>query len=277
MHPRSHRCAPLLSLLLLASTACSEGGDAGGAPPAASPTPSPTSAGPCRLTYGWDPLEPYEYRNADGEVEGLDVDIVHAALGAVRCEVRLEEGRWSTLMRRLQRGDVDVVAGAARTAARDSFALFTQPYRMETSALFVRKGDVTVQRSASLQALLDTGFRLGVKEQYSYGETVDALQEDPRYTDRFVGATTSAQSYQRLLDLEIDGLLEDPVSARVVMRREGLQEEIEPHPLPIYSGEVGLMFSRASVDPAVVALVDEALARMKAEGQVQEIVARYTN
>lgn len=278
MHPRSHNRAPVLLLLLLASAACSEGGGAGGAQPAAAAMPSaPEPAGPCRLTYGWDPLEPYEYRSADGEIEGLDVEIVRAVLGAVRCEVRLEEGRWPMLMRRLQRGDIDVVAGAARTAARESFALFTQPYRMETTALFVRKGDVTVQRATSLQALLDTGFRLGVREQYSYGETVDALQEDPRYTDRFIGATLSAQSFQRLLDLEIDGMLEDPAAARVVMRREGLQEEIEQHPLPIYSGEVGLMFSKASVDPSVVALVDEALGRMKADGHVQEIVARYVN
>ena len=114
-----------------------------------------------------------------------------------------------------------MLAGAPRTPARDAFALFSDPYRTAAFALYVRKGDATVQRSTSLQALLDTGFRLGVREQYAYGETVDALQEDPRYAELFIGSTLGTQSYQRLLDLEIDGFLEDPALRAPLHPQEG--------------------------------------------------------
>lgn len=279
MHPRP--LASLLTPLVCAIIACSEGG--GGsravaqAETGANAASAPAPAGPCRLTVGWEPFEPYQYRGADGTLTGVDVDVVRAVATRVHCEVAFAEGRSATLLQRLQRGDVDVLAGAMRTPARESFALFSDPYRKASFALYVRRGDAAVQRSTSLQALLDTGFRLGVREQFVYGETVDGLQENPVYADRFVGATLSGQNYQRLLDLEIDGFLEDPVSARLAIRAQGMQEEVEAHPLPIYSGDVALMFGKTGIDPALVTAVNAALAEMKSSGEVQDIVDKYTN
>jgi len=276
----SSRIASLAALLVLATFACSEGGSVDGAAAqaqtgAAPARPAAPPPGPCRLTLGWEPKEPYEYRSVDGALAGLDIELAQAILTQARCELLFAEGRWVTLVRRLQRGEVDVLAGAARTPARDAFALFSDPYRTGGFALYVRKGDATVQRSTTLQALLDTGFRLGIREEYSYGESIDALQEDPHYGDQFIGATLGDQNYQRLLDLEIDGFLEDPVSARIYIRKKGLQEEIEAHPLPIYSGDVALMFSRTSVDPAIVARINAAIAALKTESAWRSIVEKY--
>jgi polar amino acid transport system substrate-binding protein len=275
----SSRAAWLVTLLALATIACSEGGSADGAVAQAqtggqAARPATPPARPCRLTLGWEPKEPYEYRSVDGALAGLDIELVQAILTQAHCELLFAEGRWVTLVRRLQRGEVDVLAGAPRTPARETFALFSDPYRTGSFALYVRKGDATVQRSTSLQALLDTGFRLGIREEYSYGEGVDALQEDPHYADQFIGATLGDQNYQRLLDLEIDGFLEDPVAARIYIRKRGLQEEIEVHPLPIYGGDVALMFSR-SVDPAIVARINAAIAALKTESAWRSIVEKY--
>jgi polar amino acid transport system substrate-binding protein len=272
--------ASLVTTLLCAAVACSESGSADrgvaqSETSATSAASAATPAGPCRLKLGWDPFEPYQYRNAEGTIEGLDIELAHAILTRAHCEVQYEEGRWVTLVQRLQRGDVDVLAGATRTPARDAYALFSDPYRNETFALYVRKDDATVQRSTTLQTLLDTGFRLGVRQQYAYGEVVEALQENPRYADQFIGVTLGDQNYQRLLDMEIDGFLEDPVSARLIIRKKGLQEEIEPHPLPIYSGSVALMFSRTGVDAAIVARINTALAEVRAGTDYQGIVDKY--
>jgi polar amino acid transport system substrate-binding protein len=268
----------LVALLMFATTACSEGGSADRVVAQAQTTvPAAAPEGPCRLTLGWDPAEPYQYRNAEGTVEGLDIELARAIFEAAKCDTELSEGRWATLVRRVQRGDIDVLAGALRTPARESFALFSAPYRNETIVLYVRKGDAAVRRSTSLQALLDTGFRLGVREQYAYGDTVDALQENPQYADHFVGATSAQQNSQRLLDVEIDGFLEDPVAAQVMMRKQGLQEEIEAHPLTIHSGSVALMFSRATVDEALVARIDAALAQLRTSGRYQTILDKYAN
>ena len=278
MHARS--LASLVTLLC-AVIACTKSGggsravaqDETGSAPAQATAP----AGPCRLTVGWEPFQPYQFLGTEGDLSGVDIELVRAVASRAHCELGFSEGRSATLMRRLQRGDVHVLIGATRTAARETFALFSDPYRNTSFALYVRKGDAAVQRSTSLQALLDTGFRLGVREQFVYGETVDALQENPLYADRFIGATLSGQNYQRLLDLEIDGFLEDPVSAQLVIRGQGLQEEIETHPLPIYSGEVALMFSKASVDPTLVGRVNAAIAELKSSGDVQDILDKYTN
>src|SRR5262245_21316825 len=129
--------ALLVILLLCATVACSEGGTAGQTAQAVTPAvAAPAPAGPCRLTLGWDPAEPFQYRSAEGALAGLDIELVQAVAAAAHCELDFAEGRWVTLVLRLQRGDVDVLAGAMRTPARETYALFSEPYRNESIALY---------------------------------------------------------------------------------------------------------------------------------------------
>ena len=43
-------------------------------------TAAPPDEAPCVLKMGWDPWEPYQYEIADGQVFGLDVDLLTAVV-----------------------------------------------------------------------------------------------------------------------------------------------------------------------------------------------------
>ncbi|MCG8432825.1 MAG: transporter substrate-binding domain-containing protein [Gammaproteobacteria bacterium] len=234
-----------------------------------------SDAAECRLVMGWDPWEPYQYMDVEGNIIGLDVELVSAIVEKAGCGLSFAEGNWSQLLAKLRDGEIDLLAGATRTASREQFAFFSEPYRNESFVLYVRAGELQKYPDATLNGVLEKDFRLGVTLDYIYGDEVSALQSDPNFSDSFVDAPISELNYSKLTDFEIDGFLEDPIVASAILRRKGLRDEIVAHPLEIESGVVHLMLSRASLDEQFVASLDEGLRGLLADGTLEAILAKY--
>ncbi len=242
--------------------------------PAAAPAEA-TTAG-CTLTMGWDPWEPYHYMDPKGNLQGLDVELVRAMAAEAGCAVSFERDNWASLLGRIRSGDIDLISGATRTPERDEFAMFSSPYRIEEFGLFVRRGDTSVMAADSLSAMLDAGMKIGVTDAYLYGAEVEALQDDPTYEEQFIIAEVGETNATRLLDGVIDAYLEDVIVGTSIVRRRGLDNDVELHPLAATGGsDVRLMFSQASVSPEVVARFDSALTRLHESGRYEEIEGQY--
>jgi len=263
--------SPLVALLALA--ACGDGEAPGPAAPERAPAAQPAAA--CDLTMGWDPWEPYQYRDVGGEVHGLDVEIVSAIADMSGCRLSFVSSDWATLLDRLQHGDVDILTGATRNEQREQFAYFTDPYRDESFRLYVRAGEADEHASAGLEDLLDKGFRLGVTQEYLYGGEVAALEQNPEYAEQFVPATIGEVNYARLLNEEIDGFLEDPYVAATVLRKKGLTGDIEGHPFVIKADPVSLMISRESVSEEAAERINASLTEFKSSDAYRAILDKY--
>ncbi len=229
----------------------------------------------CRLTMGWDPWEPYHYRTVDDQVTGLDIELVSAMIERAGCTLDFEQDDWATLLGRLREGKVDFLTGATRTPAREAFARFSDPYRKESFALYVRSGESDQYVGDTLEALLEQGFRVGVTNDYVYGDEVAQLESDPRYSGLFEGVSIGELNFEKLKNLEIDGFLEDPFVAASMMRKRGLAEDVEEHAVVMDSGQVHLMFSRDAVPEAVVARLNAGLAAIRADGTYDRLLEKY--
>lgn len=229
----------------------------------------------CSVTMGWDPWEPYQFENENGQVRGLDVELVRRIADAAGCSVSLHKGNWEALLNRLRHGDLDLLTGASRTEQRTDFARFSKPYREENFVLYVRADERHDYDAETLAALLDKDFRVGITSSYYYGERVSALQGEPEYSDSFVPAPVSELNYSRLLDHQIDGFLEDPFVATTILRKKGLEDQITEYPITMETGPVHLMFSRESVGGGTVERFNKALAELKATGTYDKIVSKY--
>jgi polar amino acid transport system substrate-binding protein len=229
----------------------------------------------CQLVLGWDPWEPYHYVDPLGQVQGLDIEIIEAAARRAGCGLHFEQGDWVTLLDMVQEGGIDFLPGATRTAARETYAHFSDPYRSERFALFGRSVESDSMDGRHLESLLAAGKRIGVTEGYIYGEEVEALRDREEYADQFVTARIAELNMLRLVDGEIDAFLEDIYVASSILRRMGLSDQVEELPLQVELGEVHLMFSRVSVEEDLVKRLNAALTEIAEDGTIDRIVARY--
>lgn len=224
---------------------------------------------------GWDPWEPYQYEIAGGQVFGLDVDLLTAVTRNAGCILDFRRGTWRELLDQLKNGDIDLLGGATRTAERERFAWFTDPYRDEQFRLYVRSDQLSDLGARPFQELITDGLRFGVIEDYLYGEPVTSFQDDPQFQGQFEYTSMAEINMSRLLDGVVDGIIEDQYVGASIIRHKSLGDAVSPHPLQFDSSPVSIMVSRASVDEALFNRLNASVRELRANGAIDKILAQY--
>lgn len=230
----------------------------------------------CEIRTGYTGYGVYNYRLEDGSVAGADVDLIRALAEDLGCESSFHLLPWARVLLEIENGKLDATSSASRTAERLEYAHFSIPYRQAQMAIFVRKGEsgnFAIERLADVPR---SGLRLGIVSGYYYGADFDALMQDPDFAARIDGAVDYETNIRKLMLGRIDGYLVDDVGVMIAeIEDRGVAEEVEQHPVFLPGDEFHLMFSRKSVSADMMADIDAALTRMKADGRLQAIMDSY--
>ncbi len=248
---------------------------------AASDAPSPANAvkapvqAPCLLHLGFEAWEPYQFTSVDNKPAGLDIELVEAAAQQMGCQISAQQGTWTDLIAALKEGKVDLLLGASITPARQEYAHFSAPYRQEQFVLFVRSADVAGYPQNTLADFVGAGKKVGIISEYYYGNEFADLYNQEALKKQFVEASLGELNLARLLDEDIDGMLEDSYVGHAMLKRKGLGQQIGTHSISMGNTDVYVMFSKATVQPEVVENFNQALAALRADGRYEAIVQRY--
>ncbi|RUO18698.1 substrate-binding periplasmic protein [Aliidiomarina haloalkalitolerans] len=230
---------------------------------------------PCQLTFGFESWEPYQYLSVGGEVGGVDVEIAQRVANEIGCTLKAEQGSWMELLEWLQNGEIDFIMGASMTESRREYAHFSIPYRQEQFSLFVRAEELPRYTMDTIEEFLSEGYRMGVVNEYFYGDDLQGLMHESEYSDQFVGTILNEMNMARLLDADIDGFLEDNLVAASIIRRRGLSERIARTEIHLDSSDVYIMFSRSSVSESEIDAFNNALRTAINSGYIDSLIRRY--
>lgn len=237
--------------------------------------PSEPKAAPCQLKLGFESWEPYQYVGLEQQASGLDIEIIQAIAGRMNCTLVLQHGTWQELLGQFRQGQLDVLLGASKTPAREEFALFSEPYRAEQFQLFVRKDDASKYNFGSVAEMVAAKHKVGLISDYYYGEQISALYDDDQMRPQFVESTMSEQNIAMLLDDQVEAVLEDSFVGAAIIRRKGLEQQIQPHQVKLPETPIYVMFSKSTVQPEQVSSFNEALKQLKDSGDYQLLIGKY--
>jgi len=230
----------------------------------------------CAIRMGWDPYGLYTFADKDGNPTGIDVDLIKAVAKDVGCEVSFRRLPWARVLLELENGVIDATSSTSRTPERELFAYFSEPYRQAEMAVFVRRGEAGNHPLADLSSIPGAGFKLGVIAAYYYGPEFAELMKDPKFAAQIDGAADYETNIRKLLHGRIDGLLVDDVGVVLGEAKAlGVEDRIERHPVGVAGDDLHFMFSRKTIEPATLEAINASLAKMIADGRVNEITARY--
>lgn len=230
----------------------------------------------CSFKMGFDVWEPYQYVDVDGVVRGLDIELISNVLEDIGCQAEFVQGTWVNLLEDLRNGDVDMLLGASKTDAREEFAYFSEPYRMEEFSLYIRKDDPKRAAYDDIDAFIANGSKIGVVGDYYYGPRISILLDGNATSKFFVSGIMGELNVARLLDMDIDGFLEDSFVGASMVRRKALGDYIVAHGFTVETGDIYVMFSRASVTEEQVNTFSQALDTFKNSASYTEIVGKYS-
>jgi arginine/ornithine transport system substrate-binding protein len=137
------------------------------------------------------PYPPFEYRNADGELEGFEIDLGNTLCERAKLDCEWVVQGWDGIIPGLLSRKYDAIMSSMRiTPARERQVLFTAPYAMSPKVWVARRGsDISLDDPASLK-----GLSVGVQR----GTTQDS------YITQQYGDELDVQRYATAADVALD-------------------------------------------------------------------------
>ncbi|WP_029263083.1 MULTISPECIES: amino acid ABC transporter substrate-binding protein/permease [Microbacterium] len=207
---------------------------------------------------------PFEFTNADGDLVGIDMDLLRAIAKDQGFEVEIRQLGFDAAVQALQSNQVDaVMAGMSITEARQETFDFSEPY-------FTSGIQLGVLEASDIQSLDDLdGKAVAVKtgtqgqtfadeNKDEYGFTVTPYQD----TTDMVDAVKAGQAV---------GYFEDfPVLAYGIQQGSGFRLIGKPE----LGGEYGFAVNKGE-NPELIEMFNAGLANLQSSGEYDEIVDTY--
>lgn len=165
----------------------------------ASETPAPAPAEPvlAQLPLASTPWPPFTDKEGSPRVA---IDLVHMALVRAGYAATTSIVPDGTLTPALERGEFAGSAALWRSAEREVFLLYSDPYLENRMVLVGRAGsDVRARKFSELR-----GKKIGIVEGYAYGPELDAAKEPT-----FVIGSSNELNLRALLDKKLDYVIAD--------------------------------------------------------------------
>lgn len=215
---------------------------------------------------------PFEYRNAQGDMEGFDVDVANAICGKLNAKCVWVEQSFDGLIPALQARKFDVIhSSMTATEARAKVINFTDPLYAIPTQLIAKKGSGTLPTAESLK-----GKRLGVLQgttQETYAKKVWG-----KGGVQIVSYQDQSQTYADLRAGRLDAaLLEKPNAiAGFLVTPEGRDFEFVGEVLsgdPILTNEIAMGLRKSDVK--LKDAINKAINELVTEGTIAEIAGKY--
>lgn len=216
-----------------------------------------------------DVFVPY-FMQTDGQVHGLNVDVMREAARRVGISIEFRVMPWRRLEVELERkdGGVDCAFAMSRTPRREAYLEFGKVALQPTEyALFVRDDTPAI---ASLDDL--DGKIIGVRAGFRLPERVKAGLAGQRWAIEEVGSDLA--SFQKLALKRVDAVLSDGVVGQYTLRQLGAQGIRRLAP-PLARFDTYLVFRKGAAGKSLSQAFDAALKRMQQDGTMEHLGAPY--
>ena len=227
------------------------------------------------LQVGWELWFPYQYRNNQQELVGVDFEIFNKILAKTGYKVDYTELPWKRHLHYIKIGELDVAMGSSYSEERLRYAMFSKPYRQETVNLFVKKGKAGDIELNTLSDLTNSKYMIGIESGYYYGEEYKNLMKSTQFQEHIIEVVDIEENVTLLMQGHIDGFLVDPATIKAFSDKYNMNNEFDQHKLVIYQSSIHFMFSNESIDPEIVKNIDKAISNMKTSGELDAIIDKW--
>lgn len=207
---------------------------------------------------------PFEFTNSDGELVGIDMDLLRAIAKDQGFEVEIRQLGFDAAVQALQANQVDaVMAGMSITDERKKVFDFSDPY-------FTSGIQLGVLKDSDIQSLDDLDGKTVAVKTGTQGQTF-AEENQGEYGFKITPYADTTDMVDAVKAGQAVGYFEDfPVLAYGIQQGSGFRLVGEPE----LGGEYGFAVNKGQ-HADLVEKFDEGLANLKASGEYDKIVDRY--
>jgi signal transduction histidine kinase len=232
--------------------------------PLATAVAQPSAAVPREIVFGGDSsFSPYEFRDAQGNPAGFNVDLIRAVARSRGLRVRVRLEPWRIIRAGVQDGSIDV-ATMYRSPRRAQEVDFAIPHELIYQEMFVRRGGPALRSLADL-----AGRRLLAETDTIATEALTELG----YASSLRLVSSEPEALRALLRGEGDVAVVSQSVARPFLDRAEFAGRVEVTGPPVLLTEYAFVTRKGRRD--LIETLNEGVAEAKASGEYERIYDRW--
>lgn len=216
------------------------------------------------IVAGDENFPPYEFVDVvDGEksYRGFNVDLLKAVALDTGYEIRFQPMPWIQAIKALERGEVDAISGMKYDGERAKKFDFSEPYMINSLAIFVQNGTQTINSIADL-----TAKKVAVQENdVSY----DQLKDKPVH---LILASNQEMAMELLIKGQVDAVLGNRLTGEYILQRLNRQEEIKTVGGPINMERYCVAVQKGN---SVLGTLNHGLNEIRRSGTYDKLYAKW--
>ncbi len=217
----------------------------------------------CELKLGWGSWPPYQYGNDPSSPKGIQIDLIKQIAVEANCKVTFVKNSFAGNLEAVKTGEVDFIMDTSVTEARKEFGYFSEPYRLEVLALYMKPELQHFCEQGDFAALIKKGIRIGMNPGNIYGPEVSRVQTENSTNQKLVYADSNDALYQLFFENKIDGFFEDPTVLAYNLRIKNQTGKLTLCKISQNASTVSFLFSKKSTKPEIVERFNRALNSVK--------------
>ena len=206
---------------------------------------------------------------ADAVIDGAGPALVKRIFDDLGLNVAVRyTGAWDEVQAKARTGEVDVLVAAYKTIAREEYMVYSDAYTTDPIALFVASG-----RAFPFASWSELVSKRGVAMVGdSYGQEFDDFAESNL---ELVRVSTVAEAFALVAGGEADYLLYSVYAGEDYLARTGQAGAFESLPTFVNEENFYITISKASPFVTYLPQINEAIAKYKADGTIEGLIAQY--
>lgn len=215
----------------------------------------------------WPPIM---YRQ-DTVIVGAGPALVQKIFNDIGLKVQFPyTGSWDKVQAKAKSGAVDVLVAAYKTAEREGYMVYSEPYTTDPVALFVAKGKAfpfdnwDVLKSKKGVAMIGD----------SYGQEFDGFSAANLHLTR---ASSSQEAFDMVGSGKADYFIYSLYAGENQLKQNGQQSKFESFPKFVDEESFYITISKKSPFVKYLADVNKGIEKYKADGTINKLIDQYKN
>lgn len=217
-----------------------------------------------------DAWPPYSYKD-EGVVKGYATEVLSGVFKSIGTDYTVKSYPWARAEKMALSGEADAVFNASHKEKREAACYYPSEQLFDsTYVFFIKKTDMNRLKYNSFEDL--KGHKVGTTKAYSYTkELLDYLGANTTVSE----SDSDLNNLRRLAAGKIDYFPGEIANITMLLRQEGLSDEIVPLPKPLIQKPYYIIFNKKNVDQDFVEKFSDALKTFKGTPEFKEISSRY--
>ncbi|QSX07222.1 transporter substrate-binding domain-containing protein [Sedimentibacter sp. zth1] len=221
------------------------------------------------IIAGISPYPPYAMCTKDGDMIGIDCDIIKEAFKDTDIKVQFMMCTWDGSLKLLKNNLIDMITTVSCSKERESYMNFSKPYREKSKYLFysLKKSDVSINSYDDLYK-----YKIGV-QNFKYNsrfDTDDKLNKDNTAIDLDT-------IFKKLFKGQIDTIIANEYAANYYIKDSGLGEylNVQKYCFTESNLDERMAFCKKPGIDQYVKIFDDNVEKMVLDGTIKKIESKY--